>query len=233
MEVRKEDGTLYKKTSQTALRFGLKREIKKILSDLNIIDDPASQSSSEIFKAQCMQVKMLGLAEVNHRSQISKADMELLYSSGVFSATKPSSLQNKAFLEFIMFYLCRRGHENLRMLDKYSFEVKEFPDGKKYVVYTKDELRKKRVDNELVEVGYIVGTGENCPVKSFLLYASKLNPKLKTGFQRPNDKIPADGPWFDNQVIGVKTIEKMMKTISIRANLSQIYTNHSIRATLF
>ena len=35
------------------------------------------------------------------------------------------------------------------MLDKDSFEVKDFPDGKKYVVYTKDEL---------VEGGYTVGT---------------------------------------------------------------------------
>ena len=71
--------------------------------------------------------------------------------------------------------------------------------------------------------------GKNCQVKSFLLYGSKLNPKLKTFFQRPKDKIPADGPWFDNQVIGVKTIEKMMKIISKEANL-KIYTNHSIRA---
>ena len=45
-----------------------------------------------------MQLKMLELAEVDHKFQISKADMELLYSSGVFSATKPSSLQNKVFL---------------------------------------------------------------------------------------------------------------------------------------
>ena len=40
-EVRKEDGTLYKKSSLTALRFGLQRELKKIRPDLNIIDDPA------------------------------------------------------------------------------------------------------------------------------------------------------------------------------------------------
>ena len=72
-------------------------EIKKICPDVNIIDDPAFQSSSEIFKAQCVQLKMLGLAKVDHKSPISKADMELLYSSGVFSLTKPSSLQKKVF----------------------------------------------------------------------------------------------------------------------------------------
>ena len=145
MEVRKEDGSLYKKTSLTALRFGLQREIKKIRPDLNIIDYPAFQSSSEIFKAQCIQLK-LGQAKVDHKSQISKADMELLHSSGVFSATKPLSLQRKVFFEVMaMLYLCRRGRENLRMLDKDSFGVKEFPDGKKYVVYTTDELRKTNV----------------------------------------------------------------------------------------
>ena len=52
VEVGKEDGTLYKKTSSTALRFGLQREIKKIRPYLNITDDPVFQSSSEIFKAQ-------------------------------------------------------------------------------------------------------------------------------------------------------------------------------------
>ena len=61
-----------------------------------------------------MQLKMLGLAKVDHKSQITKADMELLYSSGVFSATKPSSLQKKVFFE-VMLYICRRGRENLRL----------------------------------------------------------------------------------------------------------------------
>ena len=39
-----------------------------------------------------------------------------------------------------------------------------------------------------------------------LLPVSEFNPKLKTFFQRPKDKIPADGHWFDNQVIDEHTI---------------------------
>ena len=39
------------------------------------------------------------------------------------------------------------------------------------------------------------------------------------------------GPWYDAQVLGVKSLEKMMKNISEDAELSEIYTNHSIRAT--
>ena len=37
--------------------------------------------------------------------------------------------------------------------------------------------------------------------------------------------------WFYAQVIGIKTLSNMMKTISSDAGLSQIYTNHCIRAT--
>ena len=56
-------------------------------------------------------------------AQISKADMEMIYSSGVFSESKPSSLQKKVFFE-VMLNLCRRGRENLRNPEKDSFAVK-------------------------------------------------------------------------------------------------------------
>ena len=47
---------------------------------------------------------MLGLAKVDPKSQISKADMELLHSSGVFSATKPLSLKKKVFFEIMLYF---------------------------------------------------------------------------------------------------------------------------------
>ena len=37
--------------------------------------------------------------------------------------------------------------------------------------------------------------------------------------------------WFENQVIGRDPLNDMMKTISKDAQLSKLYTNHSIRAT--
>ena len=215
-----------------ALRFGLQREVKKFRPDINIVDDVLFQSSSEVFKAVCVQLKKIALAKVNHKPPISKSDLQLLYSSGVFSTVNPVSLQKKVFFE-VMLYLCRRGRENLRLLEKDSFKLKEFPDGRKYIINTKDEMTKNlRVNDDYVEGGYIVETGgENCPVMSFLLYLSKLNPRSSAFFQRPKGNIPTSGPWFDNMVLGVKTLEKLMKKISVEANLSEIYTNHSIRAT--
>ena len=46
-----------------------------------------------------------------------------------------------------------------------------------------------------------------------------------------NDHVPPTGHWYDNQVLGVKQLEKYMKKLSVEAKLSKIYTNHSIRAT--
>ena len=40
-----------------------------------------------------------------------------------------------------------------------------------------------------------------------------------------------DGPWYDAMVVGAKYLASMMKNISIDAELSFVYTNHSLRAT--
>ena len=70
-----------------------------------------------------------------------------------------------------------------------------------------------------------------CPVAAYKLYIQKLNPKYRWLFQRPKAITPPNGTWFDNMVLGVKSLEKMMKRISEDAGLSKLYTNHCIRAT--
>lgn len=64
------------------------------------------------------------------------------------------------------------------------------------------------------------------------MYVSKLNPENEFLWQRPKQKITDfENAWFDNAALGIHTLDKMMKDLSAKANLSQIYTNHSIRAT--
>ena len=86
----------------------------------------------------------MGLAKVEHKQEINQSEMSLLYSIGVFSTLSPKSLQRKGFFE-VMFYLCRRGWENLRTLEKDSIKVEKYPDGKQYIVVAKDELTKNQV----------------------------------------------------------------------------------------
>ena len=134
----------------------------------------------------------MGLAKVEHKQEINQSDISLLHSSGVFSTSSPKSFQRKVFFE-VMFYLCRRGRENLRTLEKDSFKVEKYPDGKQYILLAKDELTKNhRVNDECHKGGGIVKTnGINCSVKSFLAYFSKLNLSCKFCCQRPKPKEKA------------------------------------------
>ena len=70
-----------------------------------------------------------------------------------------------------------------------------------------------------------------CPVKLFDYYMSKLNIRSDL-WQRPKQKVQEmDSCWYDDQVVGRDPLNELMKTISKDAELSMIYTNHSIRAT--
>ena len=71
-----------------------------------------------------------------------------------------------------------------------------------------------------------------CPVASFRKYPSKLHPKCDALWQRPREDFLEEEPsWFCNMPIGKNPLGSVMKDISRAAHLSQIYTNHSVRAT--
>ena len=122
-----------------------------------------------------------------------------------------------------MLYFCRRGRQNLRQLKKSDFSFNTDSTGARYVSKATDELTKnRREDDEGFDGGLMYEKpGPNCPVVSFELYLSHLNPLNEFLFQR----------WFDNMVVGERTLGEKMKNISREAKLSKCYTNHSIRAT--
>ena len=66
----------------------------------------------------------------------------------------------------------------------------------------------------------------------FELYVSKLNPNNNNLWQKLKSKITgSENFWFDNVPVGRDTLNDAMKVLSGKAGLSQIYTNHCIRAT--
>ena len=120
-----------------------------------------------------------------------------------------------------MLHLCRRGRQDLRQLKKSDFSVMTDGNGRKYVRKTTDELTKYRRENEDGLDGGVMleNSGPHCPVASFELYNQHLNPLNEYLFQRPKANI------------GERSLCNKMKQISKQANLSKMYTNHSIRAT--
>ena len=231
-EARKTDGTSYSKSTLNSLRFGLNRHFKATRG-FDIINDSEFTDANKVFGAKCVDLKRQGLAKVEHKPPICEEDLKKLYESGVFCLNDPEKLQNKVFFE-VMLYFCRRGRQNLRQLKKTDFSFNTDGTGARYVCKTTDELTKnRREDDEGFDGGVMYEKpGPNCPVASFELYLSHLNPLNEFLFQRPKRNVSiSENVWYDNMVIGERTLGEKMKNISREGNLSKCYTNHSIRAT--
>ena len=70
-----------------------------------------------------------------------------------------------------------------------------------------------------------------CPVKTFETYLSHLNPNLDALWQRPLENWSKSKCWYANIPLGAKTLGSLLANMSLRYNLSQRYTNHSLRVT--
>ena len=133
-----------------------------------------------------------------------------------------------------MLYFCRRGRQNLRQLKKTDFSFSTDSTGARYVSKATDELTKnRREDNEGFDGGLMYEKpGLNCPVVSFELFLSHLNPLNEFICQRPKRNVStSEDIWYDNVVVGEGALGEKMKNISREAKLSKCYTNHPIRAT--
>jgi hypothetical protein len=229
-EARKRDGELYCKSSLLGIRFGLQRFYS---SSMDIIKDPEFKEANSVFYAEIAHLKREGKAKTEHKPPINNDDMKKLYESGLFSQNQPDTLQNKVFFD-IMLHFCRRGRQNLRALRKTDFSVKIDASGVKYVEKIKDELTKNRRETDEAQETQTMFETRNsvCPVLSFEKYISHLNPQNEYLFQRPKRAVKeSDNVWYDNMVVGQRTLGDKMKNLSRSAQLSYLYTNHSIRAT--
>ena len=97
-----------------------------------------------------------------------------------------------------------------------------------------DELTKNRWEDDEGFNGALMyeKPGPICPVVSFKLYLSHLNPLNEFLFQHPKRNISTfDNVWYHNMVVGERTLGKKMKNTLQEEKLSKCYTNHSIRAT--
>ena len=71
----------------------------------------------------------------------------------------------------------------------------------------------------------------------FEFYLSKTHPDCKALFQTPNKattkniNFASARQWYRNEPLGKNNISKMMERIFIKAELSEPYTNHCIRAS--
>lgn len=128
------------------------------------------------------------------------------------------------------------GQENLTELTIDDFEVVTMDDRKKYVTKCTSEKTKNH-QGETSETegtgGKMLATGTPlCPVKLYEKYLSKRPQGIKRLFLHTRDRFnDGDDVWYRKEPIGKDYLAGMMKKFSKTAKLSQMYTNHCIRAT--
>lgn len=235
--VRTKKGDYFKTNSFYGLKYGVSKFIKSE-TGLDIVEHEGFNSSREVFKAVLVDMKKTGFGTTEHTPQISPEDMKRLYDPGhlVFSVTVPVGLQRKVWFE-LMFYLCRRGRENLRSMTRNTFGIETDASGRRYVFQKQGEMDKNHRETDRPDdtVGegrmYELKGNDLCPVSSYEKYISKLHPDNDALWQRALDAFEEEKPWYTKSPLGKNTVGTMMNAISKQACLSRMYTNHCIRAT--
>ncbi|XP_048757928.2 uncharacterized protein LOC125668156 [Ostrea edulis] len=184
-------------------------------------------------------MKKKGFGSVDHKPAISSEDLKQLYepNNTVFNTETPCGLQNKVWFD-LMFYLCRRGRENLRNMTKSTFSTDIDACGREFVFQAIDEAdknhRSSAPDETVGEARMYSQPGNvQCPVTSFKKYLNKLHPEIDALWQRPLNSFDENSSvWYCKSPLGKNILSNMMPEISKLGKLSRIYTNHSIRATV-
>ena len=232
-EVRKEDGSLYSKNGFLGIRYGLQKHFLSKGFDI-VKDKIAFSNSNAMFAAVLVKLKLEGLGCVEHKQPLSKEYFRKLYSSQQLNIATPTGLQNKVFVD-IMIYLCNRDRENLRKMNASDFHIMSNSEGHRYVSMS-DKLTKNHrgaTVDERSQKGRMYETGlDRCPVSSFEKYVAKLHPDCNSFWQKPNENMKSEeSRWFCNVPLGKNTLGEKMKKLSVAAGLSYVYTNHCLRAT--
>ena len=150
-------------------------------------------------------------------------------------SASPQSLQDKVQFD-IRFYFVRRANENIDKFTKKTFILElDANTGIRYIKKNIDEQTKNhQLDTEMINASMPeLPNSDRCPVNNFLTYLSKLHPRCEYLWQQPKkieDALHSE-IWYKPAKIGPNPLSGYMSRISHDADLSKVYTNHSIRST--
>ena len=113
--LRKDDGNLYTKKSMHAIRYGIHRHFLSV-KDWDITKNDTFKQSNKVYKAMMVKLKQEGKGFVQHKEPVSKDDMTKIFDS--LDLTTPIGLQNKVFIDIMIYLKCERGS---------SFKINKYP----------------------------------------------------------------------------------------------------------
>ena len=239
-EVKTATGQEYSKSSLVGLRAGINRHLQNPPYKRNISIMNNSQefgSSNRMLFAVIKKLKQQGKDVTTHYPAISADDLLKIQSTDGFDVSDPIQLQEKCFFN-IQLHFARRGRENFRNLCKSSFMLSKDDTGREFLEFKYHEKTKNHASIDSFQTKprlYASEKTENCPLAAIKLYMAKLDPNCDILFTKAKySKVfnpQKEEVWYTTKPLGINTIGNLMKNISKRLGLSQMYTNHSIRAT--
>lgn len=112
----------YKNSSLKAIRASINRYMKESRG-IDIISDPRFVRCNEMFKGVTKQNKAKGKGIIQHKEPISSQDLERLQDYFSRYMKPDATVLQRCVLFNLMFFLCRRGCENLTGMSKDTFAV--------------------------------------------------------------------------------------------------------------
>ena len=238
-EARSQKGEKYSKSTLVGIRAAINRFLRlpPHKRSSNIMTSEKFSSSNKMLYAVIKDLKKEGLDTSKHYPAISEIDLQKVKDKNSFNLNDPSELQQKVFFD-LQYNFGRRGRENLRDFTKSTFLLDKDDSGREFLEPSFNELTKNHqqpTDPSTSKPRMYEHPNDSCPIKSYKLYISKLDPgsDILFTFQKggKNFNPPTESVWYTQRPIGINTLGKFMTKISQRLGLSRLYTNHSIRAT--
>lgn len=240
-EARSKNGDNYSRSTLLGFRNGIERFLNNPphKKGIHIATDPEFQQSNQMLDAKLKNMKKNGQENIKHKPCIEREDLRVLKDGPSMSPSTPQGLLYNVWFHTTL-YFCRRGREGQRNLTKSSFVFQQDENNMSYATMAHDESSKTRQgglnDNaeNYEKLARIYQTQHpNDGYNALRLYIEKLNPNCSAFFQFPKRfwQGPQETSWYENRCLGVNKLGRMMKEISLAANLSKNYTNHSVRAT--
>jgi len=234
VSARRQDGKRFSPSTYTCMRAAIHRHLvetknRPIIGNIKFsVLDTTLKACISAYLKEPKQTQDSGY------KAIEPTDMEKL--KAYFNRTTPTRLLWEVFF-LIIYHFGFRGREWLRSLKKDSVLINHCPTANlKYVDLVKERKEKNVNQNNPNSckqiVMYEIPHSNNCPVKAVELYLSKLPTGSNVLFPKPKARN-YENEWYSNkEVLGKHKLFDGMKLISELANLSTIYTNHCIRASV-
>ena len=183
---------------------------------------------------------------VRRAELISQKHETIMWEKGILGEATPTQLRETVLFLIGIHIGLRPGdeHYNLRRdsdTNPSQLSFKRNEDGLRCLVYTEDcitktndgGLKSMKKERKVVWV-YPSQNKVRCPVRLIDKYISLLPPVRKNRksnfYLRSLDRVtPAQ--WYGEQVVGLNSIKKVIKTLAENANLEGFFTNHSLHRT--